>query len=643
VSVFGRLRQPQVGIPVAVVSAGALLSGVIGFFTSNWLIAVLAALAAVMIVLVFLLVRALIGREREDRLGAGLDDGSGQPAGAAGIGDAELVGRFRDAVTEIRRSFGGRSGVYELPWYLVIGETGAGKSTLLAEAGLDVPAQYTQSRLFGPTQSCEFVLANEAIVLDTSGRYLSTDAEADDAEWRRVLALLRQSRPDCPIDGLIVTLPASTLLSRPPHELEDAARRLRQRMNQIKIDLGVDAPIYLVISKADQIEGFVDTSQVLPPERSQEAFGWTNDQRRLADPEERIGEAFERIRERLDGFLPELVLREPDPLKRRRIFVFPQELEALGKEVARFIGNAFKRDVYYRDTPFLRGVYLASARCEGDALSPTLHRLGQDWGRTQHGVGTPGARNLRDLFKEVIIGDEGLALPESRIGPLGRRAILGAGGVVALVVMMFWGVSLVQNYQGTRRLTGATELALSQDPTIHHMSDLRAAILDETRSRASFANWIGFGMLDRALERATQTFVWAFERSFAVPTLRNMADSLRSRDDTAFRAAVGMATYLEWLASSGEDSSAAPDLSAYMPRRVKDEEGFAESYESYVRWMPRADREDQLNRQRDQLSGAATRMLDIGELERQTTRTGGKFSALRYEELGLKADDPGAL
>ena len=138
--------------------------------------------------------------------------------------------------------------------------------------------------------------------------------------------------------------------------------------------------------------------------------------------------------------------------------------------------------------------------------------------------------------------------------------------------------------------------------------------------------------MTRAVEGATQTFVWAFERSFAVPTLRNLTDSLRRRDDTAFRAAVAMATYLEWLASAGEDSSAAPDLSPYKPRRVKDAEGFAEAYESYVRWMAPTDREDQLNRQRDQLSGAATRMLDIGELERQTTRKGGKFSALRYED-----------
>jgi type VI protein secretion system component VasK len=79
-----------------------------------------------------------------------------------------------------------------------------------------------------------------------------------------------------------------------------------------------------------------------------------------------------------------------------------------------------------------------------------------------------------------------------------------------------------------------------------------------------------------------------------------------------------------------------------MPRRVKDEEGFAEAYGSYVQWMSEPDREDQLERQRDRLSGAATRMLDIAELEDQTTRTGGKFAAVRYEDLGLTSHDPGA-
>jgi hypothetical protein len=285
----------------------------------------------------------------------------------------------------------------------------------------------------------------------------------------------------------------------------------------------------------------------------------------------------------------------------------------------------------------LRGVYFTSARTAGDTISPTLHRLGHDWARTQHGTGAPQARYLRQLFLEVVIGDEGLAVPASRIGPASRRAILGVGGLIAASVLGLWGVSFAQNYQGTHELAKAATLALSTDPTIHQVNGLRESIERHDAETGTYVNRLGFGTLGRANDDAKRSFVAAFDRNFDRLMRQNLDHSLRQGDDTAFRAAVTAATDLEYLASEG--GSVAPDLTPYMPRRVKDPDGYHEAYGRFVQWLRPPDREELVEQQRDLLAVRACSMLDVGKLEEQTKSSGGRFSSVRYSDFGLDAPE----
>lgn len=629
-------KRILLGVLAAVLFISVIV--LLGFITDRWLLSILTGVAFLLVVVAFFVVRNVVGREREDRLELGLEDDEDFDADQARGGAAsDLKGRFREAIVEIRRSLGGRTAVYELPWYLVFGDTGSGKSALMQESGLELPAQYRASRFFGPTQSCDFWLFNEAIALDTAGRYFGSEADDDRSEWRNLLGLLRASRPDCPVEGLVFTISAETLLTESSAELEERARVLRRRLNEIQLGLAVDAPIYLIVTKADKIEGFVETAERLPAERRSEAFGWTNDQRRVADPEMRIGEAFADIRARLDGFAYELILREPDAVRRRRIFMFPQELEEVGRAMGRFAATAFKRDRYSK-SHFLRGVYLTSARAEGEGVSPTLARLGHAWARTQHSSSS-GPSYMRDLFREILILDD-LAHRESRLGPTARRAVLAMGALVVACVLGVWGTSFYQNYRGSHSLQESTELALSADPTIQHISRLRTDIERRQHEAGLYVNLFGFGMLDRAVERAKRSFVHAFGRNFVDDTRQNLSRALRQRDDNAFRAAVAVGADLEWLATLTTDEGAEPpDLTPYMPRRVRDGEGFMAGYRVYSHWLRAPDRETMIDEQRDALAHDSRRLLNLGGLENQTRKGQGKFAPVRYATLGFGTDE----
>ncbi len=627
---------------VVVILVAALFVGLIGWLTGNWLAATISVLAVLLVALVVVMVRSVFRREREDKLGRGVESRKDQAQSREERLDSgsrsDIQSKFDAAVSELRRTLGGRGAVYELPWYLVFGPDNAGKSTMLLESGLDLPAQYAHARVFGSTDGFEFLMFNEAVAIDTAGRLFTSNAERDRKQWNELLSRMKSSRPDCPANGLIFTIPVEHLLSTSIEKLEAEGQELRRRLNEIQVNLGLDAPIYVVITKADQLEGFVDLASSLPADRIDEAFGWTNDQRRVADPEARVFEAFEGIRERLDTIVHPFLMQATDPAARRRLFAFPQEVEALGEAVAAYVGSAFKRDIY-NATPFLRGIYLTSSRFQGTTRSDTARRLGHEgWARTDHGTGTPRGYFLRELFREIVILDDELAVLDNQVAPASQRAMLIGGGVIAACMLALWSVSFWQNYQGTHALEAAAEPVLSADPTLEQIDTLRHTI--EDLERGSFINTIGFGMLARAVDDAKVSFVHAFDRNYARATRDSLSRALRRGDDDAFRAAVALGTDLEWLSNSDAWDEGPPDFIPYMPKRARDGEQFLAAYSAYTRWLSNKLRADLLADQRDLLARDADRLLNLGNLETQTRRTSGKFSPVNFAGLGFGKPDP---
>src|SRR5262249_43615344 len=134
--------------------------------------------------------------------------------------------------------------LYALPWYLLIGESQSGKTTALKGAGLFSLLIPSSS---GATQNCDWWIANTAVVLDTTGRYVTqADKARDRAEWYRLLRLLHQHREYEPINGLIIAVTADELALQPEEKLRADASRLRERFEEAVQELGCDFPVYLL-------------------------------------------------------------------------------------------------------------------------------------------------------------------------------------------------------------------------------------------------------------------------------------------------------------------------------------------------------------------------------------------------------------
>ena len=110
----------------------------------------------------------------------------------------------------------------------------------------------------GGTRNCDWWFTDEAILLDTAGRYTTQDSDriADGAGWAGFLQLLKKHRRRQPINGVLVAYSASDLLTRSDAEFEGDATAIRQRVEELHRHLGIELPIYLLVTKADLVAGF---------------------------------------------------------------------------------------------------------------------------------------------------------------------------------------------------------------------------------------------------------------------------------------------------------------------------------------------------------------------------------------------------
>ena len=135
-----------------------------------------------------------------------------------------------DSLKRSKLGGGGKSALYALPWYVVVGPPAAGKTTALSHSGLGfiTPTGASGSKVRGTagTRNCDWWFSRHAILLDTAGR-LATE-EDDREEWMTFLDTLRRFRPQRPLDGLVVALSVEDLLTHSEEQSQELVAQLRR-------------------------------------------------------------------------------------------------------------------------------------------------------------------------------------------------------------------------------------------------------------------------------------------------------------------------------------------------------------------------------------------------------------------------------
>lgn len=361
---------------------------------------------------------------------------------------ARMQESFDQAVAQLKASslggsgrFGrGKKALYALPWYLFVGPPGAGKTTALLQSGLRFPGGAERIRGVGGTRNCDWFFTDEAILLDTAGRYTTEDEDRE--EWDAFLDALRENRPDRPVNGVLVGISAQDLLGD-ERDLEDHADNIRRRINELIDRLGLRLPVYLVVTKTDLIPGFVETFGELDREGREQVWGATVEPYATAAPDEVVEREFDGLMESLRPHRDARLSRNLRRDERQRVYNFPLEYAALRDRLARFSAIVFA-PTPLSDGPLFRGFYFTSGTQEGAPIDRVIGALAQQFGlRTPpppRPPETPKSYFLKDVFTEVVFPDRYLARRTKKAAGATWRAMtrtgLAALGVAALAALL---------------------------------------------------------------------------------------------------------------------------------------------------------------------------------------------------------------
>ncbi|MFN3145135.1 MAG: type VI secretion system membrane subunit TssM [Paracoccaceae bacterium] len=330
------------------------------------------------------------------------------------VGDGAVLAERMDAALATLKRTGGKTYLYDLPWYIIIGPPGAGKTTALRFSGIEFPAQSQladQASGFGGTRNCEWWFAEDAVLIDTAGRYTTqdSDTEADRTSWAAFLDLLKKGRPDQPINGVILAFSVEDMLRGTPEEVSRHAEIVRARLAEIHETLRIDFPVYVLFTKADLIAGFREYFASFNQTRRNGVWGvtfQTTDRRETTH--DKVGTEFDALMTRLGDEVIDRMNEEPDAISRIAIFGLPGQMAMLREGVVEFLRKVFE-PTRYKSNAILRGFYFSSGTQEGTPIDQVLGRMSRDAGaagfQPDFMSGKGKSFFLRDLLEKVIFAE----------------------------------------------------------------------------------------------------------------------------------------------------------------------------------------------------------------------------------------------
>jgi len=385
----------------------------------------------------------------------------------------QLRERFEEAVATLKKSQSGSKNLYELPWYVIIGPPGSGKTTALINSGLKFPLEQRFGkealRGVGGTRNCDWWFTDEAVLLDTAGRYTTQDSDesADSAGWAEFLNLLTKHRQRRPINGVIVTLSASDLMTQTPQERESNVAAVRRRLDELNRHLKVRLPVYVLVTKSDLISGFTEYFDDLAAEGRAQVWGMTFAPERSAagTAAEDFAAEFDALVQRLNQQLFGRVEQERDNRRRTAIFAFPQQVAGLRNLIGQFVTEVFAA-TRFDGRLMLRGVYFTSGTQEGTPIDRLMGAISRGFAVAPDAVsaataGRGKAYFIESLLRDVLFAEAGLA-GLNRAREL-RNAAMQLGAYATLLLFAIVGVvALSISYQRNKAYLAAVSASLDQ-------------------------------------------------------------------------------------------------------------------------------------------------------------------------------------
>ena len=491
-------------------------------------------------------------------------EGAAQPEPGKKESEADVAAlkqRFEEAMAMLRKArVKGRFGsqyVYQLPWYVFVGAPGTGKTTALMHSGLKFPLSDRLGKQavggVGGTRNCDWWFTDDAVLLDTAGRFTTQDsfAAADQAGWLGFLQLLRKYRPRRPLNGVIVALSAQDLLQLSDTQRAVQASAVRERLKELYTQLGMRFPVYVVVTKCDLLAGFAEFFDDLGRDEREQVWGMTFPYAENGTPDETLTAfpaEFDALEKQLQARVLHRMQQETDTRRRGLVYGFPQQFAGLENALQGFLNETFSTS-RFEQSALLRGVYFTSGTQEGRPIDRVMSAVAAALG-LQRQVVLPdpsGARAyfINRLLRDVIFQEAGLAglnqKLERRRAWLQRIALAVIGVLVVLALAGFF-VSYQRNrtyianvqqhvteLQKLAQNTQPGDNPLALLPLLNAVRDIPGGYADRDRS-VPWLSRLGLYQGDKLGLEAQASYRRLLRQTLLPLVVRRMEEELRRGD-----------------------------------------------------------------------------------------------------------------
>jgi type VI secretion system protein ImpL len=481
--------------------------------------------------------------------------------------EAVLKDKLKDALATLKAASGGRKDyLYDLPWYLLIGPPGSGKTTALVNSGLKFPLSRgaTPAAIagVGGTRYCDWWFTEDAVLIDTAGRYTTQDSDAklDKQSWRAFLDLLKKTRPRQPINGVMVAISLEDIMTLSAAELAAHANAIRARLLELHERLKVDFPVYALFTKGDLVAGFVEYFRFLGDNGRKQVWGstfQTADKTRNLVAE--VPVEFDLLLERLSEEQLDRLQDEPAPDTRVVLLGFPAQMARLKQPLFDFLNQIFEPTRYHANAT-LRGFYFTSGTQQGTPIDQLIGSLAKSFGAEQVAPAAYSGMGksffLHDLILKVIIGEAAWVSTDAaavRRAMIMRTCAFAAIALITFNATLLWLVSYKRNtllieqtelaakqYEAKANETGPylqeTLIADNNYDKILPLLDMLRELPQGYSSRAAPVPWSetwGLGQHERLRSASETLYHIALERMFRSRMMFRLEEQLRANINNA--------------------------------------------------------------------------------------------------------------